>query len=90
MLTVDSGRQGQLFRIEVGVDFLIEHALQSSDDKMLSSSKRGAIYLLNLAHKYWNHYFVIFLEALQSGAAVPHEFTPTNTCPTKIANNKNV
>ena len=38
---------------------------------MLPSFKTGATYLLKLAHNSWNHYFVIFWEALQFEATVP-------------------
>ena len=56
---------------------------------MLPSFKIGAIYLLQSTHKFWNHYFVIFLRSFGTRGIddtithLPHGFTPTNTCPTK-------
>ena len=52
--------------------YFIKPLLQSSpNEKMLSLFKRGAIYLLKSAHKFWKHCFVIFWEALQFEEAVP-------------------
>jgi hypothetical protein len=64
------------------------------NDKMLPSTKRGAIYVFNSTHKSQNHCFFLnlFEEALQFDATVPttthipYGFTPTNTCPTKNSN----
>jgi hypothetical protein len=42
---------------------------------MLTSFKRGAIYVLKSSHKFGNHYFVIFWEALQFEIAVPQLHT---------------
>ena len=60
--------------IDIDVGVLIESPLKlSPNEKCYPHSKEGAIYLLKLAHKSQNHYFVLFFfwEALQFEATVP-------------------
>ena len=91
---VNSGLETQQFRNYVRVGFLIEPSLKlSPSDEMLPSFKRGPIYLLKSTHKSWNHYFVIFWQALQwrwwcNKCAPSTWFTPTNTCPNRNSNDR--
>jgi hypothetical protein len=76
--------RGNNLEIKLGVGFLIKPPLKSSSNhKMLSSFKRGAIYLLK-STQILKPLVCVFWETLQFEAPTfAHGFTPTNTYPTK-------
>ena len=62
---VNIGLEGEQFNLELKLDWFFEQTFAQIISKwqMLSSFKRGAIYLLKSSHKFWYHYYFDFLRS---------------------------